>query len=695
MARRPKRQTAVHKATFFLSTGRCGTQWFARHLGEVYGDRAVVRHEPIFDDYYSKELLGVRSPEQLRDGGRLQRHIEWIAKQLETSDYIECGCQGFAALPYLAERFAGAVRVVHLTRHPVVSASSMMTHRCYSEARTEDNLNRKTMLTPTDSGVSFPEYRERWPTLSLFQKCLYFWGEVHALGLRWEKELGVPWCRISFEDIFEGDGLSALLRFLDLSERDDIKATLKKPFDRYQRKADQVWDPKEILALPEVANVARTLGYDPLDVDAGAIRNRYQGADVPAPPAAALLGRPVGNPRFFIVQGGLSDRAEHFYNETLGWKQACAARGIPVRLLVNQAAPEDVVDELDAIAACKFKPYVKLASEPGLMDLTSFIEMSAAYADALTRHLGDVTEDDVVVAPFATERDVYGTAQYLARIAPAKRPRVMFLFHHPDHEWVLKVTGELVKGDPSFCRYAARALGEVLGAERSWYCATNDALAKVMTEVMGVPFQSVPVPMFYGETAGAPSVPPSPARIGVLGGIRQEKGSAVLLAALAGFLQQRPDQSVFLQLANASQLAEVENGLPAHIRKGLTVHVGTLSREDFVAQLKALDLLLLPYLWQRYFFRISSLFAEATAFGIPAIVPDRTWMARMIEQGEGAGVVADMSTPQTIAEAMVRASDGVSAVKARAAATRDRWARTQSTDALVSYLVARARGALG
>lgn len=42
--------------------------------------------------------------------------------------------------------------------------------------------------------------------------------------------------------------------------------------------------------------------------------------------------------RFVIVQSGLHDGAEHFYNQTLGWRAACAARGITVRLLIHAAA---------------------------------------------------------------------------------------------------------------------------------------------------------------------------------------------------------------------------------------------------------------------------------------------------------------------------------------------------------------------
>ena len=41
------------KATFFISTGRCGTQWLFRTLKEVYGKDHMIRHEVSVDHYNS------------------------------------------------------------------------------------------------------------------------------------------------------------------------------------------------------------------------------------------------------------------------------------------------------------------------------------------------------------------------------------------------------------------------------------------------------------------------------------------------------------------------------------------------------------------------------------------------------------------------------------------------------------------
>lgn len=398
--------------------------------------------------------------------------------------------------------------------------------------------------------------------------------------------------------------------------------------------------------------------------------------------------------RFLIVQSGLIGRSDHFYNETVGWVRACERRGIATRLLVNLAAEKDVVEELGAVPACRYQPFMKLPAEPLVQDLDSFVKMSAAFALALRRHLGDVGSADLIVVPFATEREVYGMAQYLSHIEPGKRPRVMFLFHHPDHQWSLTLDGKVVKGDTSFCRYAALELARVQPADRAWYCATNGALARVMSGVMGVDFQKVPLPVYYGDgNMAAQSLDagsPAPAHIGILGGVREEKGQAHLLGIINDFAARRPGRSVFVQAGSAAQEAVLVSALSEPARENVTVRAGVMSTLDFLARMRSLELLLLPYVWQRYFYRISSLFSEAAALGVPTVVPDRTWMARRIRDGQSAGMVFDVTQPDGVVEALVKASDTAVDLKIQAVEKSARWAKTQSTDSLVAYLAARA-----
>ena len=78
-------------ATFFLSTGRCGTQWLAGSLDETYSDIAHVEHEPFQDANLPRQMLGTNNPLKTDRPDLLFDHLAKIKEVLQTKDYIECG----------------------------------------------------------------------------------------------------------------------------------------------------------------------------------------------------------------------------------------------------------------------------------------------------------------------------------------------------------------------------------------------------------------------------------------------------------------------------------------------------------------------------------------------------------------------------------------------------------------------------
>lgn len=265
-------------ATFVLSTGRCGTQWLAHHLASLQLPDLAVEHEPLHDRYQARLMLGAASPADLepRLAEPILDHASAIEQRLETGRYIECGHPCWSTLPWYAKRFEGRMRVVHLVRHPVPTAYSWLTHQAYCPPFLP-HLREKVLLSPFDAGVQFPEYQERWSSLAPFEKALYYWTEVNAFGLRWEKELGVPWLRVTYEDLFGGSGLAAVHAFLNLDAPGpdgDTKARV----DRFHYVSAGMQDWHAVMNHPHTVETARQLGYDPLAVDATALRQRYVGA---------------------------------------------------------------------------------------------------------------------------------------------------------------------------------------------------------------------------------------------------------------------------------------------------------------------------------------------------------------------------------------------------------------------------------
>jgi hypothetical protein len=266
----------VHQALFVISTGRCGTQWLAQTLRSACGAAAEVTHEPLHSGYVPRKMLGARDPAKLdhEASAVILAHVARIEEILRTMPYIECGHPAWSTLPYLLRRLGGRMRVVHLVRHPVPTAWSWVAQQAYCPPLAP-HLSMREPLSPFDEGIHFTSYRTRWPSLSPYEKALFYWMEVNAFALRLQRKTDVPWLRIRFEELFRADMLKALLAFAGIDA--SVRAHAPLPVDEYSSLVGSWSDPMVIARHPDVIDLAATFGYDALAFDVEKLRRRYWG----------------------------------------------------------------------------------------------------------------------------------------------------------------------------------------------------------------------------------------------------------------------------------------------------------------------------------------------------------------------------------------------------------------------------------
>ncbi len=262
----------------FLSTGRCGTQWLAAGLRDLYPSIAV-EHEPIGPLYKPRRYFRCYdNPEAPLQEPQVRRHLERIEQERRL--YVETGWPLFAALPLFARRFPNRLRVVHLTRHPVPSAMSHLSHNSYAGSGRDDSYTRWATLAPDDPGVLQAGYAARWEALAPFEKCLFWWTEVHGYALELPERLGsVPFLRVQSEHLLRGERpeLERLLRFMELPWQDGWLQHTGRLVDRWHHRTDEAVDPLQALEHEMTLTVARRLGYDVAGVDVVALGARYRG----------------------------------------------------------------------------------------------------------------------------------------------------------------------------------------------------------------------------------------------------------------------------------------------------------------------------------------------------------------------------------------------------------------------------------
>lgn len=207
-------------AIFILSTGRCGTQWLSKQLAQAAPDHWRVEHEPLHLAYAPQH----NSPGQPLAHNReiLVQHLATIRQHLNAGGvYLECGFPCWRHLQWFLGELDVNVKVIHLHRHPIATARSWLKQNSFVPPILP-HLPVKELFHPAAPGALLPEYLERWPALSPFEKNLYYWAEVNLQALAY-REVWEPlhWVALRFEDMIQPATIKALLAFVELTTSAD------------------------------------------------------------------------------------------------------------------------------------------------------------------------------------------------------------------------------------------------------------------------------------------------------------------------------------------------------------------------------------------------------------------------------------------------------------------------------------------
>jgi hypothetical protein len=398
--------------------------------------------------------------------------------------------------------------------------------------------------------------------------------------------------------------------------------------------------------------------------------------------------------RFFFAQPNLFDHHSHYYGEALGWKSVCAARGIAARFYIHAKAGASIVAELDAHPTFPYHTDSRFDSDPLSQSLANFIKGSESFAASYEQFERDgIGADDVAIVTYSSERDLYGAARWLARLPRERRPTFVFIFHVPDFSWTLDAAGENLSGDFSRWRFAIRELKAVLPSEKMLLLATSAALANALTGLLQHPCEIGCSPKFYiDDTVLAPIAAGLPrVNLRMAGEFRPERGAELVTSVIRRVAMQRPGTVFGLQVTDESVARHVGQELSAIAAHQSRCYIdyGNAAHPDYQARLKQSDVVFMPYQAHRYTFRASGVFAEASAFGIVTVVPDRTWMAEQLAAGLGAGTVFRDWSVDAMTNACLETLAQYPNLVQRAQSGIAEWRRRNSTATMLEKILAR------
>src|SRR5262249_16179545 len=156
------------------------------------------------------------------------------------------------------------------------------------------------------------------------------------------------------------------------------------------------------------------------------------------------------------------------------------------------------VHEFSAKAVFPFAADAILERDATCRQLSDFLRLSAAFAHAAQALEADgVGAEDLVLLPFATERDLFGAALWLQRLPQGRRPALAFVFYNPDLQWQVSEDRHHVTGDFSFFRYAVKRLRTVLPAGRILLFAADGRLRGLLERITRHPCTQIPLATHY------------------------------------------------------------------------------------------------------------------------------------------------------------------------------------------------------
>ncbi|NMH65422.1 hypothetical protein [Shewanella salipaludis] len=244
-------------ATFVLSPGRCGTQWLARHL-QASNPEGAVTHEPLHLAY--APMTNSPSKPLAHHRELLLAHLAQIEGQLQQGGhYMECGFPCWRHLDWFRQELGGDVKLIYIHRNPIDNARSLLKLNVFVPPILP-HLQEKQFFHPEAPEAQLPHYAGRWPDLTPFEKCLYYWAEVNLQAARYRQDWPEQhWLTVPYDSLFTPATVARIADFSGLAfglERDTFQ-----PVDRFNGEPQGQVVPHAIGQHPEILALARQLGY--------------------------------------------------------------------------------------------------------------------------------------------------------------------------------------------------------------------------------------------------------------------------------------------------------------------------------------------------------------------------------------------------------------------------------------------------
>ncbi len=395
--------------------------------------------------------------------------------------------------------------------------------------------------------------------------------------------------------------------------------------------------------------------------------------------------------RLHILDPQLVDYSGHFHNYCVQVVREMRGRGVPVSIYARNNCSVQC-DGVKPEGVFSHDIFLEAARDGLTWALENFHHLNQAFLADLLRIPADrFSSEDLLFLPTLLQNQLHAVALWLERMPPNRRPAVAVLFRFLNHEMEYMKSRANSAMIPLLYRFAAQRL---LAVQPRTVLATDiREMAEAYRVITGRPVAELTLAMDLPDDVASPTQSNDRPVVAVLGYTSKFKGFHLLpdIITACSQITPRPYFAVQVQsrvLAQKDSLKAAMGRLDV-LAKGTDVRLieGALSPEEYFAELRQADIVLLPYSKDFYRFCSSGIFGEAIALGKAIVLPQGTAAARQGRDYDLGVVAAEEYTAGSFASAIRTAVDGLSLLQQKSRAGAARFAQEQGVQEFWSRLL--------
>jgi glycosyltransferase involved in cell wall biosynthesis len=368
--------------------------------------------------------------------------------------------------------------------------------------------------------------------------------------------------------------------------------------------------------------------------------------------------------RLLIVEEALKNRRGHWYEYNLAIVVEARRQGIDVTVLTHRDLEEDLRREFNAT------PFFPVTSWDGGYYHTSILKRylgllrhNLLICRLLGRHFTKTEQYDVVLVPTVVLYHWLGWRWLTWRFGGTRFKKVVLTTRNNAGEYDSSSGGYRFNSSAKILRLIVRSFGKSVGRGLVEMASDSHVLCRQYQSLTGIPFHTYPhprtlsVPTPSEEAKSGRSAQSQLVTLAALGPPRLEKGSDLILEAIAWIRANRPELPVrfIFQWTDKLMRPSGEEVLPApELLTDSQVELirSDLSSNAYLEKLMEADALLVTYRRNQYHARLSGVAIEAFQAGIPCICISNTWIAEAMDT-LGAGIALEREDVGALVEAII------------------------------------------